>query len=271
MIWDIDPIAIHTSVLSIRWYGIFLSVALIASYYHLRCLMVSSAQLAAFQRVVPITFLGSMLGARLGHFAFYTPELLIESPMILVQFNVPGLASHGAILGGTFAVWLVARWQEDVDFLWFLSRIAFSFVVFCILIRLGNFFNSELIGTSSHLPWAVQFSQIDTAYRHPVQLYESISYLICSGFLWAIYKQGISSKRLLGSVLVTMSLLRMALERFKAEQSNIELELAYTLGYLLTLPILIVGLALLVRAWLDVTKPRMEPRKDLSKGKDLSH
>ncbi|MFT7468008.1 MAG: phosphatidylglycerol:prolipoprotein diacylglycerol transferase [Candidatus Pseudothioglobus sp.] len=267
MIWNIDPIALQTSVISVRWYGIFLSAGMIASYYHLRWLMRNEAQRVAFQRVVPAAFLGSLLGARLGHLAFYAPALLLESPMMLVNFSEPGLASHGAIVGGTVAIWLVTRWREDINFLWFLSRIAFSFVIFCILIRLGNFFNSELIGTPSNLPWAVQFLRVDAVFRHPVQLYESAAYLICYGFMWVIYRRGVSVKGLLGGVLAAMSVLRISLETFKADQTRIEAEFTYTLGYLLTLPILTVGIVLLISAWLDTR----EPATNLNKNKGESH
>jgi phosphatidylglycerol:prolipoprotein diacylglycerol transferase len=274
MIWDIDPVAVHTSVISLRWYGFFLSTALIASYYQLRWLMVTEVQVTAFERILPAVFLGSIIGARIGHFVFYAPDALLASPMILVDFSVPGLASHGAIVGGTFAVWLVARWRKDVDFFWFLSRIAFSFVVFCVLIRVGNFFNSELVGTPTDLPWAVQFPRIDELFRHPVQLYESFAYLICHGVLLSIYKRGLSAKDLLGSVLIAMSLLRLLLENFKAGQSSLELALPYTLGYLLTLPVLVVGIGLLVWSRFsggthDITHDRPR-KKSVTKEKETS-
>ena len=62
---------------------------------------------------------------------------------------------------GTLGFWLASRQHRHPGFLWILARVAFNYVLFCIIIRLGNFFNSEILGEPTDLPWAVTFALVD--------------------------------------------------------------------------------------------------------------
>ena len=95
------------------------------------------------------------------------------------------LASHGGGIGVITSVFLYCKKHKDQPFLWLSDRIyiGLMFTGFCI--RLGNFFNSEIVGLPSNVAWAVVFERIDNIPRHPAQLYESLAYLV--GFSLLVY------------------------------------------------------------------------------------
>ena len=116
-----------------------------------------------------------------------------------------GLASHGGGIGVITAVFLYCRKHSDQPFLWLCDRIyiGLMFTGFCI--RLGNFFNSEIVGLPSNASWAVIFERIDSIPRHPAQLYESAAYLVGFIFMCLLYlknKEKTPQGKLLGFGLI---------------------------------------------------------------------
>jgi len=89
-----------------------------------------------------------------------------------------GLASHGALVGILAGVWLYSRRATDQSFLWVCDRIGMSAPFSGCLIRIGNFFNSEILGRPTDLPGAVTFPRVDLLPRHPVRLYKAFCYLL---------------------------------------------------------------------------------------------
>ena len=245
MIWEVDPFAIHTGVFSMRWYGIFLSSGLIAGFFHLRWLVDRAGHEVLFDDVALYGFVGGIIGARLGQFAFYEPQALIEHPLVLVSMGAPGLAGHGAIIGVCLAMLPLARRHKPFPYVFILSAFALSYVVFCVVVRIGNFFNSELVGVPASVPWAVKFVLYDGQYRHPVQLYESLAYLAAYPCLLWVHRR-LDSLGSFATTLTVMSFLRIVLEAFKEKQSGLELATAYTLGQYLSVPLLLLGIMLLL-------------------------
>jgi prolipoprotein diacylglyceryl transferase len=97
-----------------------------------------------------------------------------------------GLASHGGIIGVLIAAYIFVR-KKKPSYLWLLDRIAIAGALAGCFIRIGNFFNSEIIGTPSDLPWAIVFERVSTVPRHPAQLYEAAAYLAIFGVLIYLY------------------------------------------------------------------------------------
>ena len=177
----------------------------------------------------------TMIGARLGHVIFYQSELFFEDPLsiLLPIQTVPefkftgfaGLASHGAAIGIVVAMIYVSRKVMMQPLLWVLDRIVIPVASGAVIIRLGNFFNSEIYGnpTADNF-YAVKFIReeefyrqngsvfqitkaetanegynmiqndpkfIDTLnaipYRHPAQMYEAISYVFVFAILFFLY------------------------------------------------------------------------------------
>lgn len=254
MTWDVDPVAIASGLVSIRWYGIFLSLALVASFFQLRALVFAGGKAEFFDRIILFSFIGGLTGARLGHFLFYETDVLLATPSALVNLNLPGLASHGAIIGLMIALWLCTIGQA-LRVIWIYARAAIAYALFAAIIRIGNFFNSEILGTPSDVPWAVTFARVDNLPRHPVQLYESAACMVCFAFLlWVLRRTGDDGKTF-GAALLAMSLIRLATESFKAPQTAVETGLPFTLGQYLTIPFLILGTVVSVAAFRNRPAP----------------
>ncbi len=111
--------------------------------------------------------IATIVGARLGHIIFYQPEILWEEPLSVFlpfQFSpfkftgLQGLASHGAAIGILTALWLYSRKKKPGQtYLQVVDRIVILVAFTAVLIRLGNFFNSEIIGLPTDSPVGVIF------------------------------------------------------------------------------------------------------------------
>ena len=163
--------------------------------------------------------LGIMIGARLGHVIFYQAELFREdffSVFLPLKFSggfeftgFRGLASHGATIGMIVSMNLYNKKVLKKSILWILDRVVIACASGAIFIRIGNFFNSEIIGKPAEegLPWAVVFKNIDNIPRHPGQLYEAFGYLFVFLIVYFIYwktKKGMQEGYLFVLFLVSM-------------------------------------------------------------------
>lgn len=245
MVWNIDPIAFESGGIVVRWYGVFLSTAFVVAFFHTGWLMRLGDRADQFDRVVLAGFLGGIIGARLGHFLFYEPIQLRDSPLVVLDPGTGGLASHGAALGALVGL-AASAWRNDrLPLVWLLARCSLSFALICAIVRIGNFFNGEILGTPTDLPWAVNFPRVDDIYRHPVQLYESLACVVCYGFLLTLLRHTRNDALVFGAALVGVSATRMVTELFKAPQSALEVNLDMTLGFYLTIPWLLFGMGVL--------------------------
>jgi prolipoprotein diacylglyceryl transferase len=181
--WDIDPILVHfpawlmgLPVDGIRYYSL-LYVGVFLGGYKLLDWQIQRAggdpeDASDFVLYGVVAVLG---GARMGHVFFYEWERFVEDPMWLFRIHEGGLASHGATLGLLVAMYIFTRVRRQ-SFIEGCDRFAFSAALGSILVRLGNFFNSEIVGRATHADWGVRFPRFDRIpeppLRHPSQLYE---------------------------------------------------------------------------------------------------
>jgi prolipoprotein diacylglyceryl transferase len=203
--------------------------------------------------------LGIMIGARLGHVIFYQPELFKEdffSVFLPFKFSggidftgFRGLASHGATIGMITSMYIYNKKVLKKSVLWILDRVVIACASGAIFIRVGNFFNSEIIGKPAEegLPWAVVFKNIDNIPRHPGQLYEAFGYLFVFLIVYFIYwktKKGMQEGYLFGLFLLLLMTVRVFVEQFKIAQvdGREDLILGLNTGQVLSIPFIIIGL-----------------------------
>jgi prolipoprotein diacylglyceryl transferase len=127
-----------------------------------------------------------LAGARMGHVFFYDFDKFLEDPPMIFRIWEGGLASHGGMLGLLVAMWLFTKLRRQ-SFIEGCDRFAFSAALGSSLIRIGNFFNSEIVGRPTDQTWGVRFVRHDGAagiLRHPSQLYEA---LMGAAILAALY------------------------------------------------------------------------------------
>lgn len=223
------------------------------------------------------TFLGAIVGARLGEYLFYDISAFIEKPLevfLPIQYSpgdtflfvlkdykfvgFMGLASHGATIGLLLAMYLFTKkYLKGKTTLWLVDRISIPVAIGGAFVRIGNFINSEIIGKPSDLPWAVLFEHQSSGYgeivpRHPAQLYEAFSYIIIFVILWLLYfktKKKNQPGFLFGLFFTLLWITRFVVEFFKEDQ-GVEwvaetLNLNLNNGQVLSIPFIILGLIIL--------------------------
>lgn len=265
IVWDFDPVLINIFGFEIRWYSLMWVLALLAAgwvggYCFRHDGKPASAADTAFLWIV----LGTIIGARLGHCLFYEPEVYLPEPWrIITDIRKGGLASHGAALGIVIGMW-ISSWKNKVSFLWTADRIAIVAPLAGAIIRLGNLFNSEIIGTPTELPWGFQFMRLQGApICHPTQLYEALCYIVLFAILFLIYYYTTISRRegfIFGAAMVGIFLSRFCIEFIKIDQVDWESGMVLNMGQWLSLPFVVAGLAMMIWAYFFNKKsPAVKP------------
>lgn len=190
--------------------------------------------------------IGIVIGARLAHCLIYEPKFYLSNPIEILYIWKGGLASHGGLIGAIVASYLFAK-KNNISLSWLLSRLSVVGGIFAASVRIGNFFNSEILGKASFTPWAIIFARYDMTPRHPVQLYEAISYLIILAIMWILYKRYGNTKSpwfLTGVFFTLVFSIRFILEYFKLPQADYTLPVSLSVGQLLSIPFIIAGIVM---------------------------
>ena len=250
LIWNIDPILLDVGFLKIRWYGLMFALGFVGSFMTMQWMYQREGKnIEELDTLLWYMVVATIVGARLGHTLLYDPGYYLSHPIKILAIWEGGLASHGATLGIILALYLYTRRFGD-GYFWLLDRVSIPTALAGALIRIGNFFNSEILGIPTDQPWGVVFSRIDWVPRHPVQLYESACYLLIYGVSLLIYKQhGDKPGFTFGCFLSMLFSARFVLEYFKTEQAMYDSGLAVTTGQWLSVPFVIAGIACVIRGW----------------------
>ena len=272
--WDASPEIVKIGPLTLRWYGLLFALGFLLGLYIVRAMFRAEKEPEEWlDQIFIYMVVGAVVGARLGHVFFYDWEYYSQHLSEIPAVWKGGLASHGGAIGIIIALWIFSARTAKRSVLWILDRVVVPTALAGCFIRLGNLMNSEIVGTPSDAPWAFLFvraypPELADAPRHPVQLYESISYLLTFFLLyWAYWKTSAKEKlgRMFGLFLVlVLGVIRFGLEYFKTSQGGFETEFgdALSTGQLLSIPFFLVGLYFIFRP--GKGKPNRKPAK--SKG-----
>ena len=194
--------------------------------------------------------LGVVIGARLGHILFYKPWILLEDPIWVFKIYEGGLASHGATLGIVVALVYYAR-VHRLPFWECSDRFMFSVTLAAIMVRLGNFLNSEIVGRVTDGSWGVRFPLFDgplAPYRHPSQLYEAGMGLVVMALLFladAAFGREKRPRGLLSGVFLTSYFTGRFLVEYVKEYQVMPAGNILTMGQMLSIPAALSGVLLL--------------------------
>jgi prolipoprotein diacylglyceryl transferase len=205
--------------------------------------------------------IATIIGARIGHIFFYeNPSWFLLHPFEIFKVWEGGLSSHGAAVAILIAVFLFSRlylpkFSPKISFLSFMDLIVIPVSFAAVCIRIGNFFNQEILGTPSSFFFAVIFGHaidgVSLVPRHPVQIYEALAYLITFGVLWVVSLKSLWKKgRLFGLFLLMVFIFRFFIEFVKVEQSVWIQGSFLTMGQYLSLPFILIGLLSLTFSYL---------------------
>ena len=246
MTWSMAPVLISLGGLKIHWYGLMFMGGFLIGYQIMVMIYKKEQQdPEKLDRLLWHLLLGTIIGARLGHVLFYDPGYYFSNPLEILAIWKGGLASHGGAIGVLLALYLYQR-KSSETYLWLLDRIAIPAALAACFIRIGNLFNSEIIGQPTTVPWAIIFERIDSLPRHPTQLYESLSYAITFIVLVILYKKLRNNGGvIIGAFLVCIFSSRFVIEFYKAKQAAYATDLWLNTGQMLSIPFVIAGLVLI--------------------------
>lgn len=236
---DISRVAFEAGPLVLRWYSLMFALGVVL-YYVLtqwmwkREIRLQGARLPGqgwsmddFDWLVVFLFFGLVIGARLGEVLFYHPEYYLSHPVEIFKIWKGGLASHGATIGLFLAYvlfWglkrLRGRRRGGARFAFgkYTDGLAVGMPLVAGFVRIGNFFNSEIVGREVGAGFGSNFGVVfaqngEAIARHPVQIYEGL-------LLWAIFALLLwlwVKKRARGGVIVFLFIGLYFLGRFGLE------------------------------------------------------
>ncbi len=252
-----DPVLIQVGPLAIRWYALAYIGSLLLGWRVMRRLVQRSPVVATpLQTDDFLTWatLGVVLGGRLGYVLFYQPSHFLAEPLSIFAVWEGGMSFHGGALGVVVALVLFCR-QQRIPLLGFADRIAVVTPIGLGFGRIANFINGELWGRPAPdwLPWAMVFPNGGPVPRHPSQIYQALMEgLLLFVLLWVLARREAVRARfglLTGVFLVGYAVARSTGELFRQPDAFLGyLFEGATMGQLLSIPMLVAGLALIVLA-----------------------
>ena len=183
--WAPDPAMFALGGRVFTWYAFLFVLGLLGGYAILVATFLRERVDITYANIALVFVgVGAVIGARLGEVVFYEWPYYRAHPAEIVRIWHGGLASHGAVIGVPLMLWLFARFVIGKPFLWVLDRAVPGIAFAAACVRLGNLMNSEILGVPTTAPWGVVFARVDLVPRHPVQVYEGVTYLaLCIALL----------------------------------------------------------------------------------------
>lgn len=269
IIWEpINEFKIN-NIITIKLYSIMFIISFIFGWIIMHYIYnKEKLKIKTLNKLNNYIIIGVIIGARIGQILFYDLHYyknnLIEAFLPIEIDYLPnsqntvknitftgyrGLSSHGATIGLLISIYLYNKKFLKKNILYIYDLTCIPITLGASLIRLGNLFNSEIIGKPSNVPWAFKFSKYIDIYnksRHPTQIYESIIYFIIFLLLFFIYQKS-TKKRKIGCIFTIFLILtwtaRFLIEIIKEPQEN-EFINIYNMntGQILSIPFIVLGL-----------------------------
>jgi len=256
----IDPVLIEIGPFAVRWYSLAYIAGIIFAWVYMKRLVSNRALWAGEPPITPqqiddLLFwstLGVILGGRIGYIIAYNPAAYLADPLSMFAIWTGGMSFHGGFLGVVLAVAVYAK-AKGLRFLPVIDAVATGVPIGLFFGRIANFINGELFGRQTDVPWAMVFPRGGPVPRHPSQLYEAaleglilfIVIRLCTHRLFKLKQAGFIS----GVFAFGYGASRVIVEFFRKPDDHIGfLAGGATMGMMLSVPMIAVGLWLLFRA-----------------------
>ena len=265
IIWNVSPEIFNTGSFAPRWYGVLFALGLLFAYLVMKKFYRREGKPVEELDILTVYIIaGTIIGARVGHCLFYNTSYYLANPIEILKFWEGGLASHGAAIGIMIAIWLYSKRKNvSTSATWVLDRIVIVAVLAGVFIRLGNLFNSEILGTATDLPWAFVFVSHDMVPRHPAQIYEAVFYLLAFLFLYSYYQKSQTTSKvkdfhgkILGMFFAIVFGFRFLVEFVKEHQSELLKTSTLDMGHVLSIPFVLAGIYLIIQANKKIAEDR---------------
>jgi phosphatidylglycerol---prolipoprotein diacylglyceryl transferase len=255
----IDPVLVQIGPFALRWYALAYIAGILLGWLAARAIIrrerlwggTAPMTVVDFDDFVLWVTLGVILGGRIGYVLFYNPAHFAAHPSEIVQLWKGGMSFHGGFLGVVIAVILFGR-RRGIPLLSLGDVTAAVYPVGHTLGRVANFINAELWGRPTDVPWAMVFPGAGPLPRHPSQLYEAaLEGLLLLIVLWLMIRAGALKRPglILGAFAFGYGLTRSFCELYREPDPQLGfLWGGLTMGMLLSIPLMLAGLALIWNA-----------------------
>ncbi|WHI51612.1 prolipoprotein diacylglyceryl transferase [Microbulbifer sp. MLAF003] len=262
---EIDPVAIAIGPLKVHWYGLMYLFGFIAAWWlalRRSTKPWSPVIKSEVEDLILYCAIGVVVGGRLGYMFFYNLPQLIENPLSLLKVWEGGMSFHGGLVGVMLATVLYAR-KIGTTFPVLIDFVAPLVPIGLGLGRMGNFIGQELWGRPTEGPWGMVFPRDpELLSRHPSQLYQAfLEGLVLFAVLWWFSSKPRPRLAVGGMFVLLYGIFRFLVEFVREPDGHIGFDLFgwMTRGQLLSLPMILAGIALLV--WSYRTQPLPEGRR----------
>jgi phosphatidylglycerol---prolipoprotein diacylglyceryl transferase len=247
-----DPVLVQLGPFAIRWYALAYIAGLLLGWQLLKRIVQRPGWTLTPEQIDDLLFfatLGVILGGRLGFVLFYHPGYYLTHPLEILFVWQGGMSFHGGLIGVITAAWIFAR-RQGVPALEVGDAVAVVAPIGLFFGRIANFINAELWGRATDVPWGVIFPGAGPEPRHPSQLYEAFLEGIVLFVVLQLMARGArdpaKAGRLGGVFLLGYGLARACVEFFREPDAHLGYLLGFiTMGQLLSLPMMLAGLALI--------------------------
>jgi len=291
--WNFNPDLFKIGSFPIKYYSLMYVLAFVIGLQLMKRIYIrDKVSLEKLDSIFIYTVIAMLIGARLGHYLFYEEEYTLAEIFLPFKTNpfeftgFQGLASHGAAVGIIIAMYFYSKKVVKKPFLWTLDRMVIPTALGAMFVRIGNLFNSEIVGKATGSSSGFKFIRHDIneykamgitqvqdsekAYdliahsskfkevlaevpaRYPTQLFEASGYLITFFVLYYLYWKTDKRERLgylFGVFMVMLWSIRFIIEFYKEWQGGIETLFKVNLntGQLLSIPLILIGVYFMVR------------------------
>ena len=255
--WDIAPVMLSLGPIKLRYYGVLFALALAVGYMIIRWRYKEEGEDP--EKATNLTYAlmaAIVIGSRLAHCLFYEPDRYLANPIEIIKFWNGGLASHGAAAGMILTCIAYDKFFRKTPLRNTTDRLAFGIPFAMICVRLGNFFNSEIVGApcDPNSPLAFVFPRYDMTPRYPSQLFEVGMGLVAGVIMFGIYYYYKKQNRIhplglpTGAIITAYFTMRFFVEYFKEYQEGEGVTVLQnghellTNGQMYSIPFIILGL-----------------------------
>lgn len=250
----IDPVALHVGPIRIFWYGIMYLLSFFLGWVLVLYRVKKTKMGWSMEQVSDLIFylaIGVVVGGRLGYMLFYDLSNFIYHPWILVKTWEGGMSFHGGLIGVFLMAWAFTK-KYHCTFLTVADLIAPATPLGLGAGRIGNFLNTELMGRVTNWPWGMVYPNGGALPRHPSPLYEFFfEGVVLFLILWFFSSKPRPKGAVAGLFLIGYGVFRCFCECFRQPDDQLGF-LAFnwvTMGQVLSLPMIVIGIILLVSAY----------------------
>jgi len=264
--WNFNPDLFKIGSFPIKYYSLMYVLAFVLGLQIMkRIFKKDEISLDKLDPLFLYTIIAMLIGARVGHYLFYEENYTLAEVFLPFKLNpfeytgFQGLASHGAIIGIIIAMFIYSKRVIKKPLLWTLDRMVIPSAIGAMFVRLGNLFNSEIVGKATGTDFGFKFirndigeyeamnitgaKSVNRAYdlianssrfkdvlmevpnRYPTQLYEALGYLVTFLVLWFLYWKTNKKEKsgyLFGVFMVMLWSVRFIVEFYKEWQGGLE-------------------------------------------------